>query len=238
MKYYISSIFSLFIFTSCTKKVDKWIDKEADPVYDTISASSTNRIMSFTIANEPDDSIHGAINDKDSSITIYLPYYSEYYFISNPGITLSKGATISPDMNELIPVFSTEPFVYTVTGGKGEKRNYTVKVVVQQPELYLTEFSTETTVNTITSNDYILIKGQNFVPDFNSTNVYFINAAGYKLVLKGEDSYPKTSSAINYLPVSSIYKDKLDEIPWGEFYIEMESYGLKKRMKYPVNLIK
>jgi hypothetical protein len=224
----------LFICTHCTKKVDRWIDQEADTIYDTLTTLPGNRILSFKIANITQDNIYSAVDDSSKTITTYLPWYYTLHFIE-PEITLSKDATIKPASGELVDVFSTTPMVYTVTGKDGRTMQYTLRVVVQQPQLALNELSTATTTAQFnTSSNAITLTGKNFIPDVNVTKVYLIGQNNARWLLATYNSGTERSDNIAFVPPGITYKD--NPPPPGLYYVEMQAYSLQARMQYPIQL--
>ncbi|RAJ04143.1 hypothetical protein LX64_03021 [Chitinophaga skermanii] len=222
--------------SSCTKTATNWIDKTADTVYDTVATQSSSAILAYGIANIPDDSIFAGIDHQNKLVTLYLPYYSTRYFIDEPKIAIPAGATITPGADSLIDVFAKTPTVYTVKGKDGSTSAYTLHIVVQQPGITLSELSTATTTRTVRSTAAITIAGDNFIPDFSATKVFIVNDAGYRLELIPNTSFFNTSKQISLRAIKTSYPGILDKIPWGLFYVEMEAYGLKAKMKYPINI--
>jgi len=221
---------------ACKDEVENWIDRKGETVYDTLNALPKARIIEYTVENAPDE-IYSAINDKTHTITVYLPHYYKLSFI-DPVITLPEKTTVTPDGDELVPVFPDTPFVYTVTDADGVKTRYTVVPVVQQPQIILDELSTSETTTTILFNRSIAITGMNFIPDFNVTQVYAIHENGTELLLGTYTSGSERSVSMNFVPISVTYKSTLDNIPAGKYWIEMRAYALTARMKFPVDMRK
>lgn len=118
---------------------------------DTIAppAASDSRITEYKIVNVQGDPIYGTVNDADSGITVYLPFYKQLVVLE-PEIKVSTGATVQPGtgtlIENLLEVFQKgRDIKYTVTGKSGQKKTYTLKIVVQQPPLTLKEVSTSAT---------------------------------------------------------------------------------------------
>jgi hypothetical protein len=220
--------------TYCTKKVDRWNDEIADTVYDTLTTTPGNRILSFKIANITQETIYSAVNDSTKTITTYLPWYYTLNFI-DPEITLSKDATVTPASGELVQVLSATPMHYTVTGKDGQKTTYTLQIIVQQPHLVLNELSTaaQTTPYQISSSD-ITLTGENFITDLNVTKAYLVNIQGNKWQLSTYNNGSERSNRMVYTAPGLTHKDN-PPTP-GLYYIEMQAYSLTKRMQYPIEL--
>src|SRR5688572_14044306 len=138
----ITGIMALGLVTgisSCKKTVENWKDVKADAVTDTITTRENNRIISYKIQSPTAEGIYAAVNDSDNTINVYLPYFYALNFIEVATISLPAGTTISPAIDELVPVFPNSPFTYTVTAADKTIRKYTVKVIVLQEKLVINE---------------------------------------------------------------------------------------------------
>ncbi|MFT3824978.1 MAG: hypothetical protein QM731_13730 [Chitinophagaceae bacterium] len=224
-------------FIACTKKTDRWSDKKADTVYDTLTTLSQSRIITYKVANSGEHSIYASIDDTKKEITVYLPHYYQLDYLETE-ISLPEKATISPSPAELVPVFSTSPFTYTVTGKDGSKSTYTVRIIIQQPEIKLTERSTATSTSSININTSTLIlTGSNIIPSYSVTSVYLLDKDGnqvYKLQQYNGSETASTSS-MPFL-FGSDAKDKLAVNT--DYWFQVKCYALTYRMQYPVRITK
>lgn len=224
--------------TSCKKTIEVWQDKAADTVHDTLTARPDSRIIEYKIENFTEFNIKGTINEETRQITLYLPHYSRLELLE-ASITLPEGATISPSADELVPVFSTTPFKYTVTGKSGLKTEYTIQVIIQQPALKLNELSTTAAtkvINIASGWEILTITGENIVPAFSSTSLYFMDADGKEVYrvpeYLGQD--PLTYNIAFVIDANG--KSTLQ--PATDYWLELRSYALKTRMKLPVRITK
>ena len=131
----LSACIAALLITACTKT-----DTIAPP------ERSQSRMLEYKIVNVQGDPIIGTINDEDSSITVYLPFYLQLLTLE-PEITVSTGATVSPAsgtlVEDLLDVFRNgREIKYIVTGKDGSKKTYTLNINVQQPPVVLEELST------------------------------------------------------------------------------------------------
>ena len=218
---------------ACTDEVENIIERKGDPVYDTVRILPNARILEYKLENSP-SVIHGAIDDSTNTITVYLPHFYRLGFI-DPLITLPEGTTISPDDEELVPVFSEEPFVYTVSAPDEEDVRYTVRTIVQQPKIILDELSSneDTTVFEFPSSQSIFITGKNFIPDLSITTSYLID--------ENENERPigfGSGTQMSARSTSLVYPMVDDSFAEGLYWVEMRAYALTARMKYPIYLKK
>ena len=230
---FIALIVAVIAF-ACTDEVENLIERKGDPVYDTVRILPNARILEYTVENVQ-SVIHGAIDDSTNTITIYLPHYYRLGII-DPKITLPEGATIAPDDEESIPVFSEDPFVYTVSAPDEEDVEYTVSIIVQQPKIMMDELSPseeQPRVYEFPSNESIIITGENFIPDLSITTTYLIDEnEEAKPIQFGSGSQETARSTHVQYPVVD------DSFAEGLYWIEMRAYALTARMKYPIYLKK
>lgn len=231
-------LLSAFLFVcqyGCTKHEDRWSDKTADTVHDTVSNLASTRILAYQVTNTGEDVIYSSVDDKEKTITVYLPHYYALTYLE-PGITLTEGATITPGANDLVPVFGTVPFTYLVTGKNKETATYTMKIVIQQPQFTLTELSTATATTNL-STGVLQIKGNNMLPNYDATKVYLVNNAGNKVYSNFSPTNTGTTQLMTWF--------------WGtdaatnpalaantDYWVVVESYSLKVKMQYPVRINK
>jgi hypothetical protein len=231
--------------SSCKKTVEKWIDEKAGPVTDTVTTRESNRIISYKVLSPTTEGIYAYVNDSDSTINVYLPYFYALNYLEVAAIELPAGATISPAANELVPVFTNTPFTYTVTAGKAS-RKYTMKVIVLQEKLVINELSTASATKTFAFNFgsgtladvYFSITGSNMVPSADYTTLHLMDAAsGGKEVFTGTPAsgQPPLSTYMYYY-----YRyDKNNAGTWRiqpgtDYWLEVRSYNRIHRMTYPV----
>lgn len=227
--------FTLFLGSSCTKKVDRWID---ETIYDTITTLPATRILDYKVANAGgDDAVFAALDHKDKTITVYLPHYYELQYL-DAEISLPAGVSISP-ADELVPVFSDTPFEYELTGTDGEKVKYTVKTVIQQPDFTITEFSTATNTKVFnkTSNYITTLEGTNLIPSYTVTKMYFTDASGnrvYQMPIPSQ-TVQLLSAKIYFNIAGNNAADIGEHLQTNtDYWIEVECYSITKKMVYPV----
>lgn len=127
--------FGILLTTACTKT-----DTIAPPEL------SQSRMLEYKIVNVQGEPITGTIDQADSSITVYIPFYLQLVTLE-PQITVAAGATVTPAsgtlIEDLMDVFQNgRDIKYIVTGKDGGKSTYTLKIAVQQPPIVLKELST------------------------------------------------------------------------------------------------
>ena len=224
-------------FIACTKKTDRWSDKRADTVYDTLTSLSQSRIIDYKVANTGEHSIYANIDNTTKEITIYLPHYYQLEYLEAE-ITLLQGSSISPSADVLVPVFGSTPFKYTVTGKDGTTTQYAVKIVIQQPEITLTEKSTATTTATISlATSTIIFTGSNIVPSYSVTSMTMVDKNG-QIVYNLQQYNGSEGAGTTSIPFlfGADAKDKLATNT--DYWFQIKSYALSYRMKYPVRISK
>lgn len=232
--------------SSCKKTVENWKDVKAEPVKDTVTTRENNRIISYKVQSPTKDGIYAAVNDADNTINIYLPYFYALNFLEVASIALPTGTTISPAVDELVPVFSNTPFTYTVTAADKTTRKYTVKVIILTEKLVISEQSTATATKNLTFNfgantladTYVTITGSNMVPSADYTTLHVMDAAS-----GGKEMLVFTANSSNYFYSTSMqyyYRyDKNDATTWRvkantDYWLEVRSYNRVHRMTYPI----
>jgi hypothetical protein len=192
------------------------------------------------------EGIYAFVNDNDSTIHVYLPYFYALNYLEVAAIELPAGTTIVPAAHELVPVFTSTPFTYTVTTAGKASRKYTVKVIVLEEKLVINEQSTATATKTFALNFgsgtladvYFSITGSNMVPSADYTTLHLMDAAsGGKEVLTA-------TLATGQTPLSTFmyyyYRyDKNNASTWRiqpgtDYWLEVRSYNRIHRMTYPV----
>ncbi|KAF2508094.1 hypothetical protein [Flavobacterium foetidum] len=231
--------FSVFTFsallTSCDNEEERWTDVKEETKTEIITDLDARRIISFKVTNPGEtQAIHSVVNNLDKTITVYLPSYYEYQHLET-AITLPEKTTITPAATELIPVFSKTPVTYTTKAADGTTAVYTVKVVIQQPELILDDLSTATTTSSLSVFGVVTIKGQNFVPSYEVTKLFVVDAQGNKkLQLKQyNEGLDITTFTIKYVFGATTFAETGLETN-TDYWLMIESYNLSKTMKYPV----
>jgi hypothetical protein len=231
--------FALFsLLTSCDNEEDRWTDVKEDDVTEIVTDLDTRRIISFKVINPGESqAIYSAVNNLDRTITVYLPSYYEYEYLET-SIALPEKTTISPAATELVPVFAKTPFLYTTKAADGSTAIYTVKVVIQQPKLVLNELSTETTTLSVSVGASLQLKGENFIPSYEVTKVYAVDAQGnkkwqFQQYNDGLDLFTFSGKySFGALPAAVTLETNTD------YWIQMESYNLTAKMKYPIRITK
>lgn len=129
------ALLALAILTACTDT------ETVEP-----PAQRANRILTYEVANAADP-IYGAVNDKDSTIKVYLPYF--YYLTALEGkVTVPAGATVTPASGTLlknVPAIANgdTTVYYDVTAADGSTARYKLLIDTRQPELVVDELTTD-----------------------------------------------------------------------------------------------
>jgi hypothetical protein len=242
----IATILLLISMSACKKTVENQKDVKADPVIDTVTTRESNRILSYKVQSPVAEGIYASINDSDSTINVYLPYFYALNFIEVASIELPAGATISPTTDDLVPVFGSTPFTYTVTAANKTSRKYRVKIIVLQEKLVINEHSTATTTKSYAlsfttsglADVYFAITGSNMVPSGDYTTLHLMEAAsGGNEVLTctlSQSQFPLSTYMYYYYRYN-----KNDASTWRikagtDYWLEVRSYNRIHRMTYPV----
>lgn len=135
-KFYYTLLAVFFMLPACTKTDIVPFTPETD-----------NQLLEYKIVNVQGSPIYGAINQQDSSITVYLPFYLQLITLE-PEMKVSDGATVTPVsgtmIEDLLDLFHKgREIKYNVKGKDGKVKTYTLHVQVQQPDLILQEVSTD-----------------------------------------------------------------------------------------------
>jgi len=224
------------LLTGCSNEEDRWTDVKGEPVKEIVTDLDAKRIISFKVINPGEaQAIYSAVDNLKKTITVYLPSYYEYQYLET-AITLPEKTTISPAATELLPVFSKTPVTYTTKAADGTTAVYTVKIVIQQPELVLKEVSTETSTFTVQAGGAIMVKGENFVPSYEVTKLFIVDAQGNKkLQLQQYNDGLDISSFYIMYSFGAIETGLLTDT---DYWLMMESYNLTKTMKFPFRITK
>lgn len=232
------TVFTMSIY-SCKKTVDNWIDQKSATVYDTLTARSDHRIITYTVKNTGTYSVKGSVNDVQKTITVYLPYYYQLLYLE-VDIELPQGATIAPSKDELVPVFSTAPFKYKITGKSGDTATYTIIPVVQQDRFWMNELSSTTRTISIDiqgSQPPVIVTGGNILPSYAVTTLHLIDKDGKNIYQFKEWTGSGTTNSTQ-MTFAINDADKVIIQAGTDYWLEMHSYALTYRLKYPVRFIK
>lgn len=212
------------------------------------------RIVSYTINSVPEGvaPVIGAVDEADSSITVYL---SAYYGLTamTPEITVPAGSTISPASgttvtNLLAMMRKDSTIAYLVTAKDGSKKNYTLHVRSLQPTTKIDEISTSVeSPKVITiypkygANGYgvVALKGNNFIVANRATltRVTFTDSANNVIDVPYTSEGAETSltpAVLNYriYPSSTAFVGKL--VNNAVYYVTVYNYGQVVKLKYPI----
>lgn len=140
-KHALAGLAAILAFSACTKTTF------VDP-----PAKSTSEVLEYKIVNVPDDPIYGAVNEREKTIRVYIPYY---YYLNQlqAEIKVPEGATISPNPADLIENLSEKmlkdsTIQYTVTGKDGSRCIYTLVIDTKQPNIRINELTTNAAIPT------------------------------------------------------------------------------------------
>jgi len=208
-------------------------------------AQPANRILTYTVVNTPDP-VHGAVNDNDSTITVYLPYYY-YLSLMQTELTVSEGATVTPDsgttLDDLVRVIKGDTVIrYTVTDTKGKKKTYTLHVETQQPALEIDEITTDAAAPKEFASSYLYqekyevytavpITGKNLFKNIGNqtqVTVTFINEQGTEISAVDVNVYSTTS-------ITAILPFHWQMAP-GLYRVRVECYSHTITIKNPIRI--
>lgn len=232
------SFFTAFILfgllTSCDNEEDRWTDVKGETIKEVVTDLDAKRILSFKVTNPGESqALYSAIDNVKKTITVYLPSFYEYQYLET-AITLPEKTTISPVATELLPVFSKTPLTYTTKAADGTTAVYTVKIVIQQPEIILKELSTETEIFNIQAGSSLTVKGENFVPSYEVTKLFIVDAQGNKkFQLKQYNDGVDIASFYIMYSFPTIENGLQTDT---DYWLLMESYNVSKTMKYPFRI--
>ena len=227
--------FTLFgLLTSCDNEEDRWTDVKGETIKEVVTDLDAKRILSFKVTNPGESqALYSAVDNVKKTITVYLPSFYEYQYLET-AITLPEKTTISPVATELLPVFSKTPVTYTTKAADGTTAVYTVKIVIQQPEIILRELSTETEIFNIQAGSSLTVKGENFVPSYEVTKLFIVDAQGNKkFQLKQYNDGVDIASFYIMYSFPTIENGLQTDT---DYWLLMESYNVSKTMKYPFRI--
>ncbi|WEK35566.1 MAG: hypothetical protein P0Y53_24035 [Candidatus Pseudobacter hemicellulosilyticus] len=143
-----------------------------------------NRLLSYRIVNAQ-DTIKGAVNEKEKTITVYLPS-TVFLSLLEPEIVVSPGATVTPEsgsfIEDMVDYFTNgRKIEYTVTGADKTTSTYTLKIISLQPEIAFREVTTDP-ATPLTFNHSISWYYSDNVILLESVSTYAFN---YPAVMKG-----------------------------------------------------
>ncbi|QDW22076.1 hypothetical protein [Flavobacterium sp. KBS0721] len=227
--------FTLFsLLTSCDNEEDRWTDVKGETIKEVVTDLDAKRILSFKVTNPGESqALYSAVDNVKKTITVYLPSFYEYQYLET-AITLPEKTTISPVSTELLPVFSKTPVTYTTKAADETTAVYTVKIVIQQPEIILKELSTETEIFNIQAGSSLTVKGENFVPSYEVTKLFIVDAQGNKkFQLKQYNDGVDIASFYIMYSFPTIENGLQTDT---DYWLLMESYNVSKTMKYPFRI--
>ena len=230
LKYCTFLIMGSICLSSCTKEED---------VTEITTDQTKNKILSYKITNPGQkDAIYSAVDDEAKTITAYLPAYYQLELME-VAIELPQGTTISPAADELVPVFSEKPLEYTVTAADGTTAKYTLKVVIQYPNIKLTELSINVftgAVSTAKIGSPLTVTGKNFFPSGAVTKLNVLDEDGKKVWNYTIDEANSTSTSLRFVAVNSNsdeYKALIVD-KTKKYWVQLESYGMVTKMTHHV----
>ncbi|MGC4232642.1 MAG: hypothetical protein QM594_06640 [Niabella sp.] len=213
-----------------------------------------NRMLEYKIVSVPngEDPIYGAIDEADSTITVYL---SEKHALlaMTPEITLPEGAKVSPEsgttvINLLSMMRKDSTISYKVTAADGATRNYTLHVKPWQKTI-VKEFTTNP------DNPFILgiypayggwgygelkFTGDNFIIKnrVETIAVSLVSKEGREISIPfgsegvGEANLVPTTTLVRLYPTQT---EIIDQLVDGELYhVILYNYGDVVRLKNPI----
>ncbi len=166
---------ALVISTTCAiiSCEDEVLDTVVEIPGDTVRVLGFNHIVSFEVSEFSLDTVLAAAITEDS-IIVYWPSFKDRPENISPAITVAEGASISPTSGEEVS-FQTGTS-YTVTGEDQSERNYTLKVVIYQPEPVLGIDGVITFVPIIDDNpESLTFSGDHFIPDTARTSFSLVS---------------------------------------------------------------
>jgi hypothetical protein len=111
-------------------------------------------------------------------VTVYWPYTVDLPATIAPVITVSEKATIQPASGATVPF--EDGVKYTVTAQDGGTTTYTLKVIVNQPEISIPQ---EDVTSIAIFGGTLDIRGQNFMMDKSKNKVFLIDKVGVETEL-------------------------------------------------------
>ena len=183
-----------FLLTGCSD------DDTAPKGEDVERGDKACRIETFILNLDSETTLTGDVYDYDKSIDLaYTTDQLELMKSATATLTLSEGATVSPDPSQ--PADYTQPISFTVTAKDGKTtRTYTTKPVEKVVELYtkveaaLSKTTTEMGLGSVTTS---------------ASEYKFIGVSGDKLVIGTKVFDYKTFAAVGELNMTGYSDQKL-----------------------------
>lgn len=207
-------------------------------------AQRTDRILTYEVANTAEP-IYGAVNDQDSTIRVYLPYF--YYLTVLEGkVTVPTGTTVTPASGTLlknVPAIAKgdTTVYYDVTTEDGDSKRYTLRIDTRQPELVVDELTTdpETPAEFYSSVMYkgnpihsaLMLTGKSFFKTAQGnvlTKVTFIAEDGTEIRALDANSNESISLVV-ILPFDT-------EMPNGLYKVRVDCYSHSVTLKNPIHI--
>lgn len=204
-----------------------------------------NRILTYTIVNTPNP-IYGAVNDLDSTITVYVPYYY-YLSLLQAELTVSEGASVTPASGTMIEdvariALGDTTIHYTITATDGGKADYKLIIDTQQPTLTVNNVTTDPATPAEFPSSYLYLNkyeiysaipltGKNLFKNADGTpraKVTFIAADGTEIPALAA-SANDTESLNAIIPFS-------DKIAPGLYHIRIDCYSQSVTLSNPVRI--
>lgn len=162
-----------------------------------------NEISSFVIPVEGNAVIEAAVSENE--LIVYWPSHLNMPEKIKPEISVSEQAVVSPATKEEIRF--ENGMKYTVKAQNGEERSYILRIVVNQPELVMTDESfTSFRAPAGGYTDFSLGGGlRNVIEDTQKTRVWVISASGVETELQKEFVVQGTASVMRvYIPATGL----------------------------------
>jgi hypothetical protein len=216
-------LFLAGLFSSCKKTME-------------LPALPDNKILEYKVIPAPGDTILGAINQVDKTITLYLPFYYNLTAI-DPVIKLSAGARLK---EQSLPVdVLSDNTSYIVIGPDQSTNTYKLNIVPQQiSPLVFKEFSTASE----TANWGIGETGLSILGNFNTQTVPLLHV--YLVGPDGKENEllkaPNSSIIISGDGPSKIYSYTGLGVPAtlepGSYKVRAKILKLTADSRFPVNV--
>ncbi|MCW3463112.1 hypothetical protein [Chitinophaga nivalis] len=198
-----------------------------------------NRILEFAVTNVQDGPLLGAVNDKNATITLYVPYYSGLLSLL-PEIKVPAGATVTPASNTLVENWPLKAamdsaITYTVRAKDGSSYTYQLIINGQQPDIQANEFSEKSDAPVVLThypkqeNVVVTIQGDNLIPNAKVTFVTLVNEAG-----KGYPLTTLTNAPLGFTTFSGAIPPDPAALPSGKYSIRVTSFSKTVKLKNPV----
>jgi hypothetical protein len=207
-------------------------------------AQRADRILTYEVSNTADP-IYGAVNDQDSTIRVYLPYF--YYLSVLEGtVTVPTGTTVTPASGTLlknVPAIAKgdTTVYYDVKAEDGSSKRYRLVVDTRQPELVVDELTTDPETpaafySSVMYNDRpihsgLLLTGKNLfktAQDDVLAKVTFIAEDGTEIRALDANSNQSVSLMV-VLPFNT-------DMPDGLYKVRIDCYSHSVTLKNPIQI--